>query len=73
MRPRRKRILARDGNLNGALAEDGIYVGYVAIGAWIVGTPGTPKDAPPMEPDDIARLHWDMHTARNLAEHRITP
>jgi NADP-dependent 3-hydroxy acid dehydrogenase YdfG len=59
-------------NLNGALADNGIYVGYVAIGGWIAGTPGTPEDAAPMEPDDIAQLHWDMHTARNLAERLIT-
>lgn len=60
-------------NLNGALADQGVYVGYVAIGAWIVGTPGMPEDASPMEPDDIACVHWDMHIARNPAERLITP
>lgn len=60
-------------NLNGALADQGVYVGYVAIGAWIVGTPGMPEDASPMEPDDIAYVHWDMHIARNPAERLITP
>jgi len=59
-------------NLNGALADHGIYVGYVAIGAWIVGTPGTPEDASPMEPDDIAHAHWDMYTTRNPIERLIT-
>ena len=59
-------------NLNGTLAEKDVFVGYVAIGAWIVGTPGTPADASPIEPDDIARVHWDMHTARGPAEHLIT-
>jgi NADP-dependent 3-hydroxy acid dehydrogenase YdfG len=59
-------------NLNGALAEKGIYVGHVAIGAWIVGTPGTPADASAMEPDDIAQIHWDMHAVRGPAERLIT-
>ncbi|NKY25944.1 SDR family NAD(P)-dependent oxidoreductase [Nocardia gamkensis] len=58
--------------LNNALADKGIYVGYVALGAWIEGTPGTPEDASPIEPDDIARLHWDMHATRNPAERLIT-
>lgn len=59
--------------LNGALADKGIYVGHVAIGAWIAGTPGTPDDASPMEPDTIADAYWDLHTTRNPAEHVITP
>ncbi len=59
-------------NLNGALTDQGIYVGYVAIGAWIMGTPRMPEDASPIDPDDIADLHWDMHTARNPAERLIT-
>jgi short-subunit dehydrogenase len=60
-------------NLNSALADKGIYVGYVAVGAWIVGTPSIPEDASPMEPDDIAHVHWDMHATHNPAEHLITP
>ncbi|MCX4095808.1 SDR family NAD(P)-dependent oxidoreductase [Nocardia sp. alder85J] len=59
-------------NLHGALGDKGIYVGYVALGAWIVGTPGTPADASPMEPDDIARRHWDMYVTGNPAEILIT-
>lgn len=59
--------------LNGALADKGIYVGHVAIGAWIAGTPGTPDDASPMEPDTIADVYWDLHTTRDLAERVITP
>lgn len=59
--------------LNGALADKGIYVGHVAIGAWIAGTPGTPDDASPMEPDTIAQVYWDLHTTRKPAEHLITP
>jgi NADP-dependent 3-hydroxy acid dehydrogenase YdfG len=60
-------------NLNGALAGTGVFVGYVALGAWIVGTPGIPEGTSPMEPDDIARVHWDMHTTRNPAERLVTP
>lgn len=59
--------------LNDALADKGIYVGHVAIGAWIAGTPGTPDDASPMEPDTIAQVYWDLHTTRSTAEHVITP
>jgi NAD(P)-dependent dehydrogenase (short-subunit alcohol dehydrogenase family) len=58
--------------LNGALAGRGVYVGHVAIGAWIAGTPGTPEGAPLKEPDDIACLYWDLHTSREPAEHLIS-
>src|SRR5882757_8287339 len=60
-------------NLNGALADKGVYVACVAIGAWIVGTPDIPEDASPMEPNDIAQVHWDLHIARNPAERLIAP
>jgi NADP-dependent 3-hydroxy acid dehydrogenase YdfG len=59
--------------LNGVLSDKGVYVGHVAIGAWIAGTPGTPDDASPMEPDTIADVYWDLHTTRDLAERVITP
>ena len=58
--------------LNGALAGRGVYAGHVAIGTWIAGTPGAPEGAPVKEPDDIARLYWDLHTAREPAEHHIS-
>jgi NADP-dependent 3-hydroxy acid dehydrogenase YdfG len=58
--------------LNGALAGRGIYAGHVAIGTWIAGTPGAPEDAPLKEPDDIARLYWDLHTARGPADYLIS-
>jgi NAD(P)-dependent dehydrogenase (short-subunit alcohol dehydrogenase family) len=58
--------------LNTALADRGIYAGHVAIGAWIAGTPGAPEGAPLKEPDDIARLYWDLHTGRGPAEHLIS-
>jgi NAD(P)-dependent dehydrogenase (short-subunit alcohol dehydrogenase family) len=58
--------------LNGALAGRGVYAGHVAIGARIAGTPGAPEGAPHKEPDDIARLYWDLHTRREPAEHLIS-
>ena len=58
--------------LNGALAGRGVYAGHVAIGTWIAGTPGAPEGAPLKEPDDIARLYWDLHTGREPAEHLIS-
>jgi hypothetical protein len=58
--------------LNGALAGRGVYAGHVAIGRWIAGTPGTPEGTPLKEPDDIARLCWDLHTGREPAEHLIS-
>jgi NADP-dependent 3-hydroxy acid dehydrogenase YdfG len=58
--------------LNVALAGRGIYAGHVAIGTWIAGTPGAPEGAPLRDPDDIARLYWDLHTGREPAEHHIS-
>jgi NAD(P)-dependent dehydrogenase (short-subunit alcohol dehydrogenase family) len=58
--------------LNGVLAGRGIYAGHIAIGTWIAGTPGAPEGTPLKEPDDIARLYWDLHTRREPAEHVIS-
>lgn len=58
--------------LNGALAGRGIYAGHVAIGTWIAGTPGAPEGVSGRDPDDIARLYWDLHTSREPAEHHIS-
>jgi NAD(P)-dependent dehydrogenase (short-subunit alcohol dehydrogenase family) len=58
--------------LNRALAGRGVYAGHVAIGTWIAGTPGAPEGAPLKEPDDIARVYWDLHTRREPAEHLIS-
>jgi NADP-dependent 3-hydroxy acid dehydrogenase YdfG len=58
--------------LNAKLADEGVYAGHVAIGAWIAGTPGAPNGASVKEPDDIARLYWDMHTTRQPAEHVVS-
>lgn len=58
--------------LNSTLADKGIYVGHIAIGAWIAGTPGAPEGAVLKEPDDIARRYWDLHTGRASADHLIS-
>jgi NAD(P)-dependent dehydrogenase (short-subunit alcohol dehydrogenase family) len=58
--------------LNGTLAGRGVYAGHVSIGSWIAGTPGAPAGAPLKDPDDIARLYWDLHTRREPAEHVIS-
>ncbi|MFE3191955.1 SDR family NAD(P)-dependent oxidoreductase [Nocardia sp. NPDC059240] len=60
-------------NLNEALAAQGIYVGHVALGAWLAGTPGAPADASLVEPDDIAAVHWGMYANRFPGERLITP
>jgi NADP-dependent 3-hydroxy acid dehydrogenase YdfG len=58
--------------LNRAMAGTGVYVGHIAIGTWIAGTPGAPAGTPLKEPDDIARLYWDLHASHEPAEHHIT-
>jgi hypothetical protein len=58
--------------VNGVLADGGTYVGHVAIGVWIAGTPGAPEGASPREPDDIACLCRDRHTDRGPADHLIS-
>jgi short-subunit dehydrogenase len=64
----RKWVLA----LNAALAGRGVYAGHIAIGTWIAGTPDAPQGAPLKEPDDIARLYWNLHTSHQPAEHLIS-
>jgi len=49
-----------------------VKFGHVAIGTWIAGTPDALEGAPLKEPDDIARLYWDLHTGREPAEHLIS-
>jgi NAD(P)-dependent dehydrogenase (short-subunit alcohol dehydrogenase family) len=58
--------------LNRALAGRGVYAGHIAIGTWIAGTPGALAGTPATDPDDIARLYWNLHTHREPAEHHIT-
>ena len=72
-RRRGRRPAQRGGALDRALAGNGVHVGYLGLGAWLVGTPGMPEDASPMEPDEVAPVLWDMHSGRNPAERLITP
>lgn len=58
--------------LNTALADTGVYAGHVAIGTWIAGTPGAPEGITLKEPDDIARLYWDLHVSHEPADHHIS-
>ena len=58
--------------LNTALAGTGVYAGHIAIGTWLAGTPGAPEGTPLKDPDDIARLYWDLHTSHEPAEHHIS-
>jgi NAD(P)-dependent dehydrogenase (short-subunit alcohol dehydrogenase family) len=58
--------------LNAALADKGVYACHVAIGTWIAGTPSTPEGAPVTEPDDIARLYWNLHSDHGPAEHVLS-
>jgi NAD(P)-dependent dehydrogenase (short-subunit alcohol dehydrogenase family) len=58
--------------LNGTLASRGVYAGHVAIGTWIKGTPGAPEGTPAADPDEIARLYWNMHKLREPAEEHIS-
>ncbi|TCO59172.1 SDR family NAD(P)-dependent oxidoreductase [Actinocrispum wychmicini] len=58
-------------NLHEALGEKGVYVGHVAIGAWIEGTPA-PAGVVTMHPDDIAAVYWNLYTTRDQAERLVT-
>ncbi|MBR8743521.1 SDR family oxidoreductase [Nocardiopsis sp. MG754419] len=67
-------------SLHGELAEQGIYVGTISVGATIarsemsdlVARTGTGEGATPefpvVDPDDLAELYWDMYTARDRVE-----
>jgi NAD(P)-dependent dehydrogenase (short-subunit alcohol dehydrogenase family) len=49
-----------------ALAQSGIQVGHVAIGAWIGKQPGA-------TPEAIAPLYWQLHTQRDAVEKVFFP
>ena len=57
-------------NLNGALADTGVYAGNVAISVFI-GT-SAPPGVPYAPPDKIAEVYWDLHTNRSQPERLIT-
>ena len=56
-------------NLNTVLAEHGIHAASVAISVFIGAT--APEGVPHQDPDDIAKVYWDLHVKRDRAEHHI--
>jgi short-subunit dehydrogenase len=56
-------------NLNGALADTGVYAGVVAIGVMIGET--APEGVPHLPPDEIAQVYWDLHTRRDRTEQLV--
>jgi hypothetical protein len=34
--------------------------------------PAAPEDVPGADPDDLARIYWDLHASRNQPEHVAT-
>jgi NADP-dependent 3-hydroxy acid dehydrogenase YdfG len=57
-------------NLNGVLADMGVYAGNVAINVFIGAE--APEGVPHADPDDIARIYWHMHIHRDQPEHVVT-
>jgi NADP-dependent 3-hydroxy acid dehydrogenase YdfG len=58
-------------NLHHALADKGIVVANVAINVFVGSAPPAPG-IPYADPDDIARVYWDLHTGRDRAEHVVS-
>ena len=58
-------------NLNKTLADKGIHAATVPINVFIGATPPAPG-VPYADPDDIARIYWDLHTRRDRAEHVVS-
>jgi NADP-dependent 3-hydroxy acid dehydrogenase YdfG len=58
-------------NLHNVLADKGIHVANIAINAFVGANPPAPG-IPHADPDDIARVYWDLHTRRDRAEHLVT-
>lgn len=57
-------------NLNGVLADRGVFAGHVAISVWI-GSSG-PEGLPSAAPDTIAARFWDLYERRDKAEVHFT-
>jgi NADP-dependent 3-hydroxy acid dehydrogenase YdfG len=58
-------------NLHNVLGDKGIHVANIAINVFVGANPPAPG-IPHADPDDIARVYWDLHTRRDRAEHLIT-
>jgi hypothetical protein len=57
-------------NLNGVLADKGVYAGEVAINVFI--SANAPEGVPHPDPDDIARIQRHPHIHRDQPEHTVT-
>ncbi|MEU8151273.1 SDR family NAD(P)-dependent oxidoreductase [Nonomuraea sp. NPDC048901] len=57
-------------NLNGVLADRGVYAAHVAISVWIGSN--APAGFPTAEADDIAAVYWDLYSGRDRAELEFT-
>lgn len=62
-------------SLHGELAEKGIYVGTLAVAAYIARSEiaesaltTTESELPIVDPDDLAAHYWDMYVARDRVE-----
>lgn len=59
-------------NLHNELAGTGVYAAHVAIDA-VIGEVGGFDGFPSATPEQIAPVYWDLHTARDTAEHVFKP
>ncbi|MFI9842053.1 SDR family oxidoreductase [Nonomuraea sp. NPDC051941] len=57
-------------NLHNTLADQGIHAATVAIN--LLPSVAAPEGVPHADPDDIARIYWDLHTRRDRPEHLVT-
>lgn len=57
-------------NLHNELADTGVYVGHIAINAWIGA--GAPPGFPSATTDQIAPLYWELHSQRDATERVFT-
>jgi NAD(P)-dependent dehydrogenase (short-subunit alcohol dehydrogenase family) len=58
-------------NLGAALADDGVFVGHVAIGVWITDEE-PPPGAAALPAREIAPHYWDLHRRRDEHELIVT-
>jgi NADP-dependent 3-hydroxy acid dehydrogenase YdfG len=58
-------------NLHNVMADKGVHVAQIAINVFVGVNPPAPG-IPHADPEDIARVYWDVHTRRDRAEHVIT-
>lgn len=57
-------------NLHNTLGARGVQAAIVAIN--LVPSVNAPEGVPHADPDDIARLYWDLHLHRDQSEHLVS-